>query len=89
MYQFIKYVRVWGYSMVSRVELLVYFQYRASTLEQFKEFGATVQYVNKKLGYTVLYIDKDNMKSFTNKIKNVKGFKKYEVSPTELVDIDL
>jgi len=75
--------------MIKRVELLVYFNYRSSIPETLTKLGATVQYLNKKLGYAVLYVDDDKMKNVTNGLRHMKGFKKYEISPQELPEIPI
>lgn len=75
--------------MIKRTELLVFFNYRSSVQSYLDSLKVDVQYLNKKLGYAVLYLDEDNLKKVTESLKRMKGFKKYEVSPTKLVDLDI
>jgi len=41
------------------------------------------------MGYAVCYLDEENLKSTTEKIKRMRGFKKYEISPAVLVDLPI
>jgi len=75
--------------MIKREELLVYFNYKASIVQSFRDNGADVEYVNKKAGYAVLYLDSSKMKKFTDFLRHVKGIRKFETSPTELVELDI
>ena len=75
--------------MIQRQELLVYFNYKASLVQSFIEYGATVEYVNKKAGYAVLYIDKDKANNLTNFLRHAKGIRKYEFSEAKLVELDI
>ena len=75
--------------MVKRSEVIIYYNYRASLIQQFKDLGASIEYTNKKAGYSIAYIDLDNQENFLNQIKHLKGFKRYELSPTELVELDI
>jgi len=74
--------------MVKRVEIIIYFNYKASIIQQFKDLGATVEYINKKAGYCITYIDSDKQDNYLNAIKKIKGFKRYDFSPNELVELD-
>ncbi|MBR4237791.1 DUF2129 domain-containing protein [bacterium] len=75
--------------MIKRVEILVYINYKAALIQQMKDFGADIEYVNKKAGYCVCYIDGPRAKKFTDFLRRAKGVKKFEFSPTELVEIDI
>ena len=75
--------------MIQRLELLVYFNYKASLVQSFVEQGATVEYVNKKAGYAVLYIDKDKADDLTAFLRHAKGIRKYEFSEQKLLDLDI
>lgn len=75
--------------MIKRIELLVYFNYRSSMIQAFESLGASVQYVNKKLGYAVLYVDYNKSRSIQNSLKHMKGIKKVEESPQELLELDI
>lgn len=75
--------------MIKRVEILVYFNYRSDTKKYLESTGATVQYLNKKLGYAVLYADDKNLGRTISSIKRMHGFKKYEVSQDELVSFSI
>ena len=74
--------------MVKRTEIIIYLNYKASLIEQFRSLGASIEYVNKKAGYCITYIDNDKVDDFLDSIKHLKGFKKYDISPTELVELD-
>lgn len=78
-----------GVKMIERVEILVYFNHRSDTRKTIEELGATIQYLNKKAGYAVLYVDKDNVGSVTSGLKRMKGFKRYDVSETDLLSLDI
>lgn len=71
--------------MINRVELLIYFNYRSSSIDYFKEIGLTVEYFNKKMGCAVCYMDEENSNKIFEALKRMKGFKKYEISQSELV----
>ena len=75
--------------MIKRTEILVYINYKASLIQQMKDFGADIEYVNKKAGYCVLYIDQSKQRKFTDFLRRAHGVKKYEFSPTELVELDI
>ncbi|MCB9498830.1 MAG: DUF2129 domain-containing protein [Bacillales bacterium] len=75
--------------MIKRVELLIYFNYRSDTSTYLKSLNLTIQYINKKMGYAVCYLDEESLKSTTEKIKRMRGFKKYEISPSVLVDLPI
>ena len=75
--------------MIKRVEILVYFNYRSDTKKYLESTGATVQYLNKKMGYAVLYADEKNLGRTISQIKRLHGFKKYEVSQDELVSFSI
>ncbi|MBP5342854.1 DUF2129 domain-containing protein [bacterium] len=75
--------------MIKRCEMLVYINYKASLIQQIKDFGADVEYVNKKAGYLVCYIDQNKVRKFTDFLRRAKGVKKYDFSPTPLVEIDI
>jgi len=75
--------------IVKRDEVLIYFNYRGDTSNCIKNLGATIQYLNKKLGYAVLYVDDDKLKKITDALKKMKGFKKLEVSPIDLAEINV
>ncbi len=75
--------------MVKRTEVILYYNYKASLLEQFKNLGATIEYTNKKAGYSIAYIDSLTQDKFLKSIIHLKGFKRYELSPTELVELDI
>jgi len=75
--------------MIKRDEVLVYFNYRSDSLDFMKALNATIVYVNKKMGYAVLYVDDENLSKIINKLKKMRGFKKYEVSPTDLVELNV
>lgn len=75
--------------MIKRDEVLVYFNYRGDTANYFKSLGVTVQYLNKKLGYAVLYVDDVSLDKTINALRKMRGFKKYEVSNTDLVELDV
>ena len=78
-----------GVKMIKRVELLVYFNYRSDTKKYLESTGATIQYLNKKMGYAVLYVDDKYLGKVISQVKRLHGFKKYEVSQDELVSFSI
>jgi len=75
--------------MIKRIEILIYFNYKQALVQMFRDLGADVEYVNKRAGYAVTYISEDKVKNYTETLKHTHGIKKYEFSPTELVEINI
>ena len=44
--------------MVKRVEIIIYFQHKNDTRKYLESIGLNVQYINKKIGYAVVYADR-------------------------------
>ena len=75
--------------MIKRDELLVYFNYRSDTLKYLQGLNVTIQYLSKKAGYAVLYVDDSRLGKIIYQLKQMKGFKGYEVSPTDLEELNI
>ena len=75
--------------MVKRVEIIIYFQHKNDTRKYLESIGLNVQYINKKMGYAVVYADEANLGRTINGIKRLRGFKRYDIQDTELVSFSL
>ena len=75
--------------MVKRVEIIIYFQHKNDTRKYLESIGLNVQYINKKIGYAVVYADEANLGRTINGIKRLRGFKRYDIQETELVSFAL
>ena len=75
--------------MVKRVEIIIYFQHKNDTRKYLESIGLNVQYINKKIGYAVVYADEANLGRTINGIKRLRGFKRCDIQDTELVSFSL
>lgn len=65
---------------VDRMRFIVYFHGK-EVLKRLEIMPVNVAFVSKRNNYIVFYGDKVNEKHYYNQMKNVKGFKKLELSP--------
>ncbi len=75
--------------MIKRDEVLVYFNYRSDIIKYLQSLNVTIQYLSKRAGYAVLYVDDNKLGKIINQLRQMKGFKGYEVSPTDLLELDI
>lgn len=75
--------------MIKRDEVLVYFKYSGDTGKYISQLDVTIEYISKRAGYAVLYVDHDKVDSVLKSLEEMKGFKSCEVSPTDLEELNI